>query len=290
VTGAHQVVRRPLDELAIRSPSAPPGLSPAIKRIALRLESNAKATCPTELRMTALSSGLRPSAFKGRLREGIGMEQTGWLSPNYRRSAGIVFIGLVVSWCGRAGSPAVSYIPANCNGAELTLFPGVGKALVVPLPPGLSCVGFGSDGKSVFARDVAKPKGDQRSLLRIELNPTRVSAADSEVSMQGIRSPDGKWVADLDHRRRKLALRDSKDPARTTALGRSGIMLPAWCPDSRYLVFEKWQWRCGLNFDVEMPETLEILDVTKHKRSTVQSSACKVQFGVNGFVSSDVVP
>jgi hypothetical protein len=67
-------------------------------------------------------------------------------------------------------------------------------------------------------------------------------------------------------------------------------MMPAWSPDSRYLVLEKWQWRCGVNFDVEVPETLEILDVTKHKRSTVQSSSCKVQFGVNGFISSGIAP
>jgi hypothetical protein len=217
------------------------------------------------------------------------MEQTGWLPPNYRRLAGLVFIGLAVSSWGD-GLPAVSYIPANCAGKELTLFPPVGKALVVPLPPDLSCVGFSPDGKSVFANDVAKTKADQRSLLRIEFNPTRVSAADSAVSMQGDRSPDGKWVADLDHQRGQLVLRDAHDPTRAKALGRGGIMAPAWSPDSRYLVLEKWQWRCGVNFDVEVPETLEILDVAKHKRSTVQSSSCKVQFGVNGFISSDIAP
>jgi WD40-like Beta Propeller Repeat len=144
------------------------------------------------------------------------------------------------------------------------------------------------DGKSVFAFDATKPKTQPRRLLKVEFNPTRVSTVDSAASMQGSRSPDGKWAADLD-RWQKLVLRDAHDPTRTKALGNGGVMEPTWSPDSRYLVLEKWQWRCGVNFDVEVPETLEILDTRTRKRSTVQSSRCKVQFGVNGFVSSDIV-
>jgi hypothetical protein len=215
------------------------------------------------------------------------MEQTGRHPGKHRRLAGWMFLVLAVSSRGRAGAPPDQYIPANCNGRELTLFPSGGQALVVPLPPQLSCVGFSTDGKSVFVTDVAKPKGEPRNLLRIEFNPTRVSAADSPVSMQGNRSPDGKWVADLRHRGR-LVLRDAHDPTRTKSLGGGGVMTPAWSPDSRYLVLEKWQWRCGVNFDVEVPETLEILDTTNRKRSTVESSRCKVQFGVNGFVNSNI--
>jgi len=219
------------------------------------------------------------------------MEHIGGLSANYRRLVGMVFIGLAVSSWGRERVPAVPYIPANCNRKELTLFPPEGKALVVPLPPDLICVGFSADGKSVFAIDVTKPKEDQASLLRIEFNPTRVSAADSAVSMQGDRSPDGKWVADLDnHGRGKLVLRDAHDATQTKVFGRGGIMKPAWSPDSRYLVLEKWQWRCGFNLDVEVPEKLVILDITNRKRSEVRSSRCTVQFGVNGFLRRDIAP
>jgi hypothetical protein len=126
-------------------------------------------------------------------------------------------------------------------------------------------------------------------LVRIEFNPTRVTAADPAVSMQGNRSPDGKWEADFEHRRRgRLVLRDTQDPTRIRVLGRGGTMEPTWFPDSRYLLLEKWQWRCGVNFDVEVPETLEILDIKKRKRSEVKTSRCKVKFGVNGFVSSDI--
>src|SRR5580658_459062 len=108
------------------------------------------------------------------------MEQAVVLPANLRRLASLAFIGLAVSLCGSDGS--LSYIPANCNGGELTLFPPVGQALVVSLPPDLKCVGFSPDGKSVFAVGIATPKGDQRSLSRIEFNPIRVSAADAAVS------------------------------------------------------------------------------------------------------------
>ncbi len=164
-----------------------------------------------------------------------------------------------------------------------------GHALVVSLPSGLNCEGFSPDGKSVFASEVAKPKGEPRNLVRIEFNPTRVSAAEPAFSMQANRSPDGEWEADFEHRRRgRLVLRDAHDLTRSRILGRGGIMRPAWSPDSKYLLLEKWQWRCGFNFDVEVPETLEIFDIKTHKRSTVQSSLCQVQFGVNGFLSSDI--
>jgi hypothetical protein len=218
------------------------------------------------------------------------MEQTGGLPANFRRLASLVFIGLSVSLCGHARVLPIPYIPANCNRGTLTLFPPAGQALVVPLPPNLSCVGFSPDGKSVFAIDVTEPKAKPRRLLRIEFNPTRVSATDSAVSMQGNRSPDDKWLADLDDQRQRLVLRNAHDPTRTKFLGHGGVMEPTWSPDSRYLVLEKWQWRCGVNFDVEVPETLEILDTRTLKRAAVQSSRCKVQFGVNGFVSSDIVP
>src|SRR5579862_6040274 len=104
------------------------------------------------------------------------MKQT-WRPPaKYRRLAGWMFLVLAVSSRGRAGAPPDQYILANCNGKELTLFPSRGQALAVPLPPDLSCVGFSTDGKSVFVIDVTKPKGEPRNLLRIEFNPTRVSA------------------------------------------------------------------------------------------------------------------
>jgi WD40-like Beta Propeller Repeat len=216
------------------------------------------------------------------------MEQTGGFLANFGRLAGLTSIGLIISLWGREAEPSAPYVPANCNRGELTVFPHEGQALVIPLPPGLRCVGFSPDGKSVLATDGAKPTPKPRGWLRIEFNPTRVSAADSAVSMQGNRSPDGKWVADLEDRRQRLVIRDAHDPTQTRIFGHGGMMKPTWSPDSRYLVLEKWQLRCGLNFDVEVPETLEILDTKTRKRSVVRSSRCKVQFGVNGFVSSDI--
>ena len=158
------------------------------------------------------------------------MEQACGVRGDGRRLAGVVFICLAGSSWGRNAAPAVPYIPANCNRKEVTVFPSVGNARVIPLPPGLSCVGFSAEGKSVFAIDLAKPRGDQHSLLKVEFNPTRVSEPDPAASMQSNRSPDGKWVADLDNE--KLILRDAHDVTRTKGLGRGGIMEPAWSPDS----------------------------------------------------------
>jgi hypothetical protein len=207
---------------------------------------------------------------------------------NCGRSVALLFFGFTAStWC-RDRSTIEPYIPANCDRQVLTIFPLEGAAVVVRLPATLDCVGFSLDGKSVLAFDTARPKARVRDVVRVEFNPTRVTVAASPIAMQGNRSPDGKWVADLVDRWGRLVLRDASNPTKTRALGRGGIMAPVWSPDSRHLVLEKWQWRCGVNFDVEIPETLEILDVQTRKRSTLESSRCQVQFGVNGFVSAEI--
>jgi hypothetical protein len=156
------------------------------------------------------------------------MEQIGEFPAKFRLWAGIVFVGLAVPLWGSDEVSAVPYIPANCSGNELTLFPLAGKALVVPLPNNLSCVGFSPDGKSVFATDGPKPKVDHsRGLLKIEFNPVRTSVADSAVSMQGILSPDGRWAVDLPDHRGRLVLRDTHNATRTKTFGRAGTMKPA---------------------------------------------------------------
>jgi hypothetical protein len=129
------------------------------------------------------------------------VEKPGGIPAAGRRLASLALIGLAVSLWARDEAPPVPHVPANCDRGTLTLFPPTGPTLVVPLPTDLSCAGFSPDGRSIFAIDVTKPKVTPRSLLRIEFNPSRVSAADSSVSMQGSRSPDGKWLADHDHRR-----------------------------------------------------------------------------------------
>jgi hypothetical protein len=207
---------------------------------------------------------------------------------NCGRSVALLFFGFVASTLCRDRTTIERYIPANCDRQVLTIFPLKGTAVVVRLPVALECIGFSLDGKSVFAVDTSKPKATGRNVVRVEFNPTRVTVAGSPISMQSNRSPDGKWVADLDDRREKLVLRDASDPTNTRALGHGGTMAPVWSPDSRHFVLEKWQWRCGVNFDVEVPETLEIFDVQTRKRSTLGSSRCQVQFGVNGFVSAEI--
>jgi hypothetical protein len=207
---------------------------------------------------------------------------------NCGRLVVLLFFGFVASTLCRDRTNIEQYAAANCDRQVLTIFPVKGAAVVLRLPATLDCVGFSLDGKSVLAVDLSKPKAKVRNVVRVEFNPTRVSVAGSQIAMQSNRSPDGRWVADLDGQRGKLVLRAASDPSQTKAFGPGGIMAPGWSLDSRYLLLEKWQWRCGVNFDVEVPETLEILDVQTRKRSTLKSSRCQAQFGVNGFVSTEI--
>ena len=202
---------------------------------------------------------------------------------------------------GRDRTAPNPYLPAHCGTQDLTLFPLKGKAVTIPLPLGLRCVGFSLDGKSLYAMavDKANSEGDKgrSGLLKIEFNPTRVSPVANSLGLVSVAnsaiplqqdtwSPDGKWSF-YTRVRGILVLTDARDPARRRVLGRRRA--EAWSPDSRYLLLEKSQWRCGIYFDVEGPGTLEMVNLESWKRLTIQSSQCQVESGVSGWASIEVL-
>ena len=105
----------------------------------------------------------------------------------------------------------------------------------------------------------------------------------------GAWSPDGKWIAVLGNRNRDLSLIDPQDFSRRRSLGSTTSIMPAWSPDSRYLLLWKYRrFRCGFFLDIEPPGTLETLDIASGKRSAVQSSECRLDNGPTGWVSSEI--
>jgi hypothetical protein len=101
-------------------------------------------------------------------------------------------------------------------------------------------------------------------------------------------SPDGKWIAAIEWKRKRLILLDANDLSHRRDLGFT--VRAAWSPDSRYLVV--WTWhilKCGIGIDVEPPGSLEVLEVASGKRSLIRSSQCQVIVGHPiGWMSSDI--
>jgi len=62
---------------------------------------------------------------------------------------------------------------------ELEVFPSNGKAFRLPLPASLDVLAYGPDGKALYARhfgDMSKLEPPEPGLVKIEFNPTRLSA------------------------------------------------------------------------------------------------------------------
>jgi hypothetical protein len=192
-----------------------------------------------------------------------------------------------------SGDELESYVPAHCY-RSLTVFPAQGHEITVSLPSGLECVGFSIDGSQLYARPIPHVGTSSDSNLvemYIFLNGRALGLSppghhpDPRPRLQGDSiSPDGLWTFEKS-RKDRLSINDQTRFSNTRALGRGGVMGPAWAPDSHYLLVERWQLRCGLNLDVEVPETLEKIDVRTRKRSIIPNSQCKIQGGVNGWVS-----
>ena len=104
-------------------------------------------------------------------------------------------------------------------------------------------------------------------------------------------SPDGKWIAVLESRKRgRTFLLDAKDLSTRRILARGyHRMTPVWSPDSRYLLRGKLQLRCGIGIDVDPPYTLEMVSVESGKRAAIRSSRCKMDNGVAGWLSGDAI-
>ena len=104
----------------------------------------------------------------------------------------------------------------------------------------------------------------------------------------GTWSPDGKWIAALLKRggASGLVLVDAMNIAKRRMLGRAPTSgYPVWSPDSRQLLLERSQSRCG-----DLLSSLEAVDVESGTRVPITSSSCEIYTGVVGWVDSKVVP
>jgi hypothetical protein len=69
-------------------------------------------------------------------------------------------------------------------------------------------------------------------------------------------SPDGKWIAAIEWKRKRLILLDVNDLSHRRDLG--STIEVAWSPDSRYLLTWKFHFlKCGIGIDVDPPASLE---------------------------------
>lgn len=102
----------------------------------------------------------------------------------------------------------------------------------------------------------------------------------------GVWSPDGNWIAVAWNR--KLFLLDAHDFTKRRDLGNTTV--PAWSADSRHLLVLKYaSFKCGFYIDVDPPATLEMLEISSGKRSTIRSSKCQLESGSAGWLSSEIM-
>ncbi len=94
-------------------------------------------------------------------------------------------------------------------------------------------------------------------------------------------APDGKWIAALKGKQSKLFLIDPNDLTHRRYLGKTGRGV-FWSPDSRYLLLDKNQLRCGFT-----SYSIEILEVATGKRTFIKSSHCKVEGGAMGWFQGE---
>jgi WD40 repeat protein len=99
-------------------------------------------------------------------------------------------------------------------------------------------------------------------------------------------SPDGRWISAIIDQG-KILLIDASDTSRRRRLGSSGRGFVVWSPDSKYLLIEKSQLRCGLTYGFF--ESLEVLEVATGKRAPIKSSRCNVGVGSVGWLDPGVV-
>jgi hypothetical protein len=96
-------------------------------------------------------------------------------------------------------------------------------------------------------------------------------------------SPDGKWLtAADDHAPEKTFVLDAGTFERIRTVDGPP---PVWSPDSRYLLTSGWQFPCG-----PYGYTFELTDIETGKRSTVESSKCKVVGNQIGWVDAGILP
>jgi hypothetical protein len=147
-----------------------------------------------------------------------------------------------------------------------------------------------SDGEEAIAT-AGSNKDHDLHLERIDMVRGTTKSLGGDFSI-GVLSPDGKWIVarDMSPRADKIFLIDAADFSHSRALGSANVLIPAWSPDSRYLLLWKdYLFRCGIYPDLESPATLETLDIQTGKRSVIPSSKCQIKGGPTGWVGNELI-
>ena len=94
-------------------------------------------------------------------------------------------------------------------------------------------------------------------------------------------SPDGRWIAALEYEgKNQSVLIDTSDFNKRRKLPSSeGI----WAPDSHHLLASRTRSRCPSDFG-----TLELIDIESGKTSVIESSTCRVNRLVFGWVNLEI--
>jgi hypothetical protein len=104
----------------------------------------------------------------------------------------------------------------------------------------------------------------------------------------GAWSPDGKWIAAIlgQSGTRELILVDASNTSVRRRLGRAPEDgQPVWSPDSRYLLVQRTESRCG-----EFLSSLDTIDTQSGKRAEIRNSDCALYRGIIGWVDRQVIP
>jgi len=98
-------------------------------------------------------------------------------------------------------------------------------------------------------------------------------------------SPDGRWIAAVKGGpdRGYIYLIDPAGRAQPRRLSGRTTLKPVWSPDSQFLLMSSHSLLCGISVDVDPPETLRVLDISRDKVSTITGSRCLINGGPVGW-------
>ncbi len=175
-------------------------------------------------------------------------------------------------------------LDGGCGIFEINLSDGkVRKVLDNP-----ACLAPGSQGYFAAWLNISlSPDGQKAVAIRkhrlelLDLTRATVRALGDDF-VEAAWSPDGKWIA---------ALRNRGDEWTTVLMGTSSFIVRRiignsdvkWSPDSRYLLAGKEDDDCEDSLG-----TLEAVDIENGKRTTIDSSKCKINEVTTAWVSNGI--
>jgi hypothetical protein len=170
----------------------------------------------------------------------------------------------------------------ECGAYEIDPKTGQSDAMLIGTHP--SCGG----GAGVVSPDSRRLLTYSSGELRVVDLVTGTSELIGKAGGFGAWSPDGRWLAGFLERAgsRELVLIDAVNFAKRRGLGIAPANgRPVWSPDSKELLVERSQSRCG-----DLLSSLEVVNVESGRRTPVPSSKCEIYTGIAGWVDGSVIP